>query len=382
MTIATRIRSFRFTEVVVPARPGAVETPGYNKPLHKIPLGGTPAWSMAFDRLPKLIIEMELADGTTGLGECYRAHDRRIVDEIAERLLGCDLREIPLQALPVAPCREYDGFECALWDAFARHHGIRIVDLLGGPARETVTVNAWTGQRRELGEIAELAARYHAQGFDCLKFKCDLEDDVEAWARAVAEAAPGMRTIFDPNERWNHPHEASLRMAALAEVGNVLCLEDPLPRWMFQEFARLRGTRPVAVAMHVSLPYIVLGNQRTDAVQALIHGAVDGFNFNGSIRGVRQLAALADLAGLPFWHGSEVDLGILEARYLHVAAASAACTWPSDIFGRLIREHDLLKHPLAIAPPLVRLPTGPGLGVELDQEALDSFRTDRWTVSR
>lgn len=375
------IRAFRFTEVVVPARPGSIETPGLNKPLHKIPLGGKPAWSMQFDQLPKLIIEMELADGTVGLGECYRAHDRRLVDEIAAHLLGRDLRDFPPQELPIAPCREYDGFECAVWDALAKHHGMRLVDLLGGAARNHVPVGAWTGQRTTTEEVHALAARFHAAGYDCLKFKCDLGDDVVGWARAVADAAPGMRVIFDPNERWQQPHEARSRMAALAEVGNVLCLEDPLPRWMLHEFAKLRGKWPIAVALHVSLPYIVLGNQRTDAVQALLHGAVDGFNFNGSLRGMRQLAALADLAGLPFWHGSEIDLGILEARYLHIAAASPACTWPSDIFGRLIREHDLLKRPLHIEAPVARLPDGPGLGIELDREALRHYQTNTWEIT-
>jgi len=374
----TGIRRFRFTEVIVPANPGTIETPGLNKPLHKIPLGGKPAWSMQFDRLPKLLIEMELADGTIGLGECYRAHDRRLVDEIAGHLLGMDLAEIPLQALPIAACREYDGFECAAWDAFARHHDCRVVDLLGGPARTAVPVGAWTGQRESAAEAGEIAANCRKTGHDCIKFKCDLGDDVVAWARAVADAAPGMRVILDPNERWESPHQARSRIAALAEVGNVLCLEDPLPRWMLHEFARLRGQWPVAIALHVSLPYIVLGNQRTDAVLALLHGAVDGFNFNGSIRGMRQLTHLAELAGLPCWHGSEIDLGILEARYIHVAAAAATCVWPSDIFGRMVRSHDLLENPIRIEPPVAHLPDGPGLGVALDQDAVGEYRIESW----
>lgn len=375
------IRSFRFTEVVVPAKPGSIDSPGLNKPLHKIPLGGKPAWSMQFDQLPKLIIELELSDGTIGLGECYRAHDRRLVDEIASHLLGLELHAIPLQSLPIAACREYDGFECAVWDAYAKHHGLPLADLLGGAVRDDIPVGAWSGQRSTCEEVHTLAAHYHSQGFDCLKFKCDLDDDVVGWARTIADAAPGMRVIFDPNERWQQPHEARYRMAGLAEVGNVLCLEDPLPRWMLHEFAKLRGQWPIAVALHVSLPYIVLGNQRTDAMQALLQGAVDGFNFNGSIRGMRQLATLADLAGLPFWHGSEIDLGILEARYLHVAAASPTCTWPSDIFGRLIREHDLLKTPLQITAPTAKLPSGPGLGIELDRDAIKYYQTDAWEIS-
>jgi muconate cycloisomerase len=80
---------------------------------------------------------------------------------------------------------------------------------------------------------------------------------------------------------------------------------------------------------------------------------------------------------LPCWHGSEIDLGVLEAMYLHQCAAAPSCTWPSDVFGRLIREHDLLTKPLEMRPPFAALPAGPGLGVELDRDAIRHYQTDR-----
>jgi muconate cycloisomerase len=118
-----------------------------------------------------------------------------------------------------------------------------------------------------------------------------------------------------------------------------------------------------------------MGQMPQDAVRALRANAVDGFNFNGSASEFQRFAHLASLAGLSCWHGSEVDLGILEARYVHSAAAAESCVWPSDIFGRLIRSHDLLRKPLQINPPHAILPEGPGLGVELDPSALEHFRT-------
>jgi muconate cycloisomerase len=62
--------------------------------------------------------------------------------------------------------------------------------------------------------------------------------------------------------------------------------------------------------------------------------------------------------------------------YLHQCAAAASCTWPSDIFGRLIREHDLLKQPLDIRPPIAVPPAGAGLGVELNPDAVRNYQTD------
>jgi muconate cycloisomerase len=82
-----------------------------------------------------------------------------------------------------------------------------------------------------------------------------------------------------------------------------------------------------------------------------------------------------------FWHGSEIDLGILEAMYIHQVSATQNCIWPSDIFGRLIRSHDLLKEPLKIEPPYAYLPEGLGLGIALDEEAIASFKTNEFIVN-
>lgn len=374
-----RIRKFVFHEVIVAARPGTINSEGLDRPLHKLASGGKPGWSLQFDELPKLLCEMTLDDGTVGLGEFYRDHDWRIIEQVARSLIGRSIRDFPLQSLPIAWCREYDGFECAVWDAYAKTLGVRVVDLLGGALREEVYVGAWSGHRR-LPEVRPLAQGFAAAGFDCIKFKCDLEDDVVGWCQAIAKAAPGMRVILDPNERWNNSGEARRRIDRLARVGNVLCLEDPIPRWMLQEMADLRSSSPIPIVLHVSLPYVVHGQRTYDAVNALTHRAVDGFNFNGGLANFQRLDHIAATANLSCWHGSEIDLGILEAMYIHSCAAAASCTWPSDIFGRLIRSTDLLREPLSIEPPFAKLPRGPGLGVELDLDAVAAHRRRELTI--
>lgn len=371
-----KIQRFTCYEVVVPAREGVIESKGVNKPLHKLPHGAQSGWSIQFDQLPKLLLRMELSNGVIGWGELYRDHDWRVVEEIIKLLLGQDIRRLSLQKLPFAFCREYDGFECAVWDVYAKAHNLRVVDLLGGPVQEKVRVGAWSSHRR-LEEIGDLAKKFSDQGYDCIKFKTDLEDDVEGWCRAIHSVAPEMEVILDPNERWLYPGEVRKRAAALAEVGNVLCLEDPLPRWMLPDYALLRQYSAVPIALHVSLPYILHGQRIKDAIQALQAKAVDGFNFNGGLANFQRLDHIAAAAGLPCWHGSEVDLGILEAMYVHSAAAASSCIWPSDIFGRLIRTHDLLKEPLRMEPPFVYLPEGSGLGVEPDETAIAHFQKSK-----
>ena len=58
------------------------------------------------------------------------------------------------------------------------------------------------------------------------------------------------------------------------------------------------------------------------------------------------------------WHGSGVDLGIIEALFLHVAAATKSMTRPSDLFGRTIREHNLITDALSAENGAVRVPAG------------------------
>ncbi len=360
-------------EVIVPGHKEAIQSKGINKPLHKLPVGAQAGWKFQFDDIPKLVLKLELETGIVGWGELYRGHNWDIVEDICKLLLGKSLKDMSLQNLPFTYTRAYDGFECALWDAYAKSHGLRVVDLLGGPVREKVKVGAWSGHRA-VGDLAELAIKYTEQGYDCLKFKSDLDDDVVRWSEEIFEASPKMKIILDPNERWENTFEAKKRIDGLRKTGNVLCLEDPIPRWKLSEYKSLRNYSSIPIVMHVSLPYILHGQRIEDSIKAIQAEAVDGFNFNCGLADFQRLDHIATVSQLPTWHGSEIDLGILEAMYIHSAAAAKSCVWPSDIFGRLIREHDLLKTPLRIEPPYAYLPEGPGLGIEPDMDVLERYK--------
>jgi muconate cycloisomerase len=368
-----RINKITAHEVIVPTHPGAIESKGMNKPLHKLPVGTKDAWSVQFDELSKVLIKMELDDGIISWGELYRDHNWSTIDSISNSVLGQDIDTFTLQSLPFHFCREYDGFECAIWDAYAKVHGLRMSDLLGGPVRDQVKVGAWSGHRR-LEDVGDLAKKYLEQGYDCIKLKCDLADDVIGWCKEIKQAAPSMSVILDPNERWKTSGETRKRIHGLQEIGNLLCLEDPIPRWKLNEFAKLRAYGSIPIVLHISLPYIQHGQRIDNAIDALHAEAVDGFNFNCGLANFQRLDHIASAAGLPCWHGSEVDLGILEAMYIHSAAAAKSCIWPSDIFGRMIRSHDLLKEPLKFIPPFVELPKGLGLGVEPDEDSIQKYK--------
>ena len=83
-----RIVRIRATEVIVPAKPGTINSASLDRPLHKLDSGGQKAWTRQFDEFPKLLLQLELDNGIVGLGECYRDHDWRIIGDIVRTLLG------------------------------------------------------------------------------------------------------------------------------------------------------------------------------------------------------------------------------------------------------------------------------------------------------
>lgn len=373
------VQGFEFIEVVVPARPGVINSDSLAKPLHMLPVGNKASWSVQFDTLPKWIVKLSLASGVVGFGEFYRDCSWPIIAGMAEGLLGSDLRQMALQKLPLPISREYDGFECAIWDAFAKTCGLPLHALLGGKMRDAVKISAWSSHRTN-SEVGDWVQQYHAQGYDCIKFKADLEDDVVIWCEEIARTSPGMKVIFDPNERWENAASVKPIIRGLEAVGNTLLLEDPMPKWMLQDYADLRWFSSIPICQHVSLPYVYHGQRLHDVANLIAHRAVDGFNFNAGLAKFGQMAAIATSANMFCFHGSEVDLGILEAMYLHQSAAAESCVWPSDIFGRMIREHDLLATPLRLEPPVAFVPEGPGLGVALDDAALERYAVQRHII--
>ncbi len=374
------IIAFDFQEVVVPAHAGVINSDSLAKPLHMLPVGGQASWSVQFDALPKLICRMTLSNGIVAFSEFYRDHDWGRITAIAQGLLGVDISTLPLQALPLPLCREHDGFEIAIWDARAKMLGLPLYQLLGGKVQDRVCVGAWSSHRT-LDEVGPWVARYHRQGFGCIKFKADLEDDAVGWCERIAAHAPGMKVIFDPNQRWENSASARPIIRGLEAVGNVLLLEDPIPKWMLRDYAELRRFTAIPITQHIALPYVYQGQRVHDAIACLEAGAVDGFNLLGGLARFQQLNAIADAANLFTFHGSEVDLGLLEAVYLHQAVAARSCVWPSDIFGRMIREHDLLTQPLRIEPPFAYAPEGPGIGVTPDEAALERYGVRRERIA-
>lgn len=373
-----KIRRILLDEVIVPAKPDSINSPEVDHPLHKLPQGASKGWTQQFDQISKTIIQIELDNGIVGLGETYRGLAQENLRLISSRLIGQDLEALNLQDLPLPPGRIYDGFECGLVDAMCRSKEVPLWQWLGGRYRDDVRCAYWTGHRTP-SDAERKATEGLEAGFSHIKFKCNLQDAVAEWCERIhTVCGDKMAVILDPNERFECSAHAERVARQVAGVGNVLYLEDPIPRWDIDSWVYLRNKVAVPLSMHISLPYAEMGQMPSDAARAARAQANDYFNFNGGIYAFTRLAALSDLFGIVYSHGSEIDLGILEASYVHKCAATAHAVLPSDIFGRLVREHDLLQSPLSIVKGKAAVPSEHGLGVSLDPAAVQYYSQSHW----
>src|ERR1051325_5755167 len=180
--------------------------------------------------------------------------------------------------------------------------------------------------------------------------------------------------IFDPNKRC-HTGVNAVKMASDLEGINVVFLQDPSLRRDLEGFHLLREKINIPIAFHTHMPY---GQTIHEMLSCVKKDAADIYNISGSVAGVLHMSHIADANGSPVWHGSEADLGILEAVYLHTCAAMRNCTIPSDLFGELIRVDDLIASPHKVSRGTegvyLHVPQDVGLGVELDRKALQRFR--------
>jgi muconate cycloisomerase len=357
-------------------KPNAVHSPQYEDSGHQFDWKG-----QFFAEVPKYIYQIATDSGLTGLGESYRGVLPQEVEQNVKTLLGTDPLALNLQALPLTPGRAYDGFEIAIYDLVAKSYQIPVYRLLGGAFRKRIAVDYWTGRRtiEELEQVADVARK---RGFKGIKMKCALDDPHLERVRAIRRiCGTDFSIVLDPNQRFETVAGA-LRIARQLEGFSDIVFEDPLPRWNLASYRFLREKTSIPVALHIHLPYAAHGQSAQELVEAIKLDAIDYLNVGGGLAAFVKLGGMAQIAGIPIWHGTEVDLGILDASYAHACAATESCTLPSDIIGNFLREDDLITDPLVYEAGEVLVPDGVGLGVNLDLKALESYSLEHKTYTR
>ena len=344
----TKIDMFR---VAVPMQNDIIYSPEYVE---------TPLFSM----VPKWIVKIHTDAGITGIGESNRGADGAKIRKTADAIIGTNVFDFNLTDLALPDRHAYDVFEVALYDIVGKAVGWPVYRLLGGLAQRKVLVGYWCG-RKNAADMRRVAQRAKAGKFTSIKIKCKLSDPVVEVIEAIADEAPGIKAIVDPNQRF-YSYEQCLPVAReLDKIGNMMVLEDPFPKEDHEGYRKLKDQVSYMVCHHQSNPL--------EMIKAYSAGAVDMFNTSpASMPRFVSNCYIAKAMEYEVWHGSSHDLGIRDASYLHACAAASNCTYPSDILSYQ-RVDDLIVDPIEIKDSFAIVSDKPGLGVELDEDAVKKY---------
>ena len=344
-----QITGFERTVVCVPFFPGILPPPDFEEAM--------PGYPAPLDQRRQDILQLHTDSGQVGLGMSGPYFGRS--DDAPPAWSGRD----PLSFEPRAVAG--GGWSMALLDLIGKALDLPLYRIFGGRAQEKILVDYWIS-RMGPEASAQAARRAREQGFHGIKIKCKYEDhNVVDRVLAMHEAAPELRIVVDPNERFQTV-EQTLELARPLEGLDVV-FEDPMPKTNLEDYRRIRGETSVLVAAHLQTPRQV--------IEVVERQAVDGINVAPSDWAFIDMARIAEAGGLPVWQASNVDLGLFDVFRLHAGAAAANCIWGSDQCGNFVHQHSLLRQAL-VQDGYARVPQDPGLGVELDEEAIARYTVE------
>jgi muconate cycloisomerase len=193
---------------------------------------------------------------------------------------------------------------------------------------------------------------------------------------AIAEKLSGSAGVrVDLNARWDFM-TARTYLPRLAAAG-VELIEQPVPGEQVEALAELNRLLPIPVMADESLRTPV------DALRLVQLRAADIWSMKttkvGGLRRARDIVAIAAAAGIPCHGGTSIETGIGTAASVQLACAAPGVTWGSELFGPLLFAEEILRTPLHYTGGALQLPDGPGLGVELDLDAVAALRRPHLT---
>jgi glucarate dehydratase len=333
----------------------------------------------------KAIVEVHTNEGLVGLGEAPSVDRVSLLEQIGERLVGLDPLDIAAcEARCVPPVQivqntddpgvvtAFGAIEIGLWDLRGKAVNQPLHLLLGGAVRQEIAFTEYFGFRARHngagGEatpeaIAEYCLAMREQhGSSMFEGKLIMGDpDLEIrTVRVLREAlGPGATIRLDSNMQWSSA--TARRVLREIEPYDIRNYEDPVAT--FEELALLRK--------HSSIPF---SSHTPDIRRAVALGVPDTIVTNfavlgGIARTIRFIGA-CEAMGVGFWCYSG-DAGICTAAYLHVVASQPWVSEPSQSLLRWQTWDVIVGGPFKPRNDVVTVPTGPGLGVELDRDALD-----------
>ena len=328
---------------------------------------------------PCLIVEVA-GGGLMGYGECVAGdgpwysyetlgtalHVMR--EWLIPRLLGAEVADPGEVWELFARVRGHNmakaALEMACWDLVARSRGVPLARLLGG-TRDRVAVGVSVGLEPTPEALVRTVAGFLADGYGRVKLKIEPGRD-EAWVRAVRSAHPDVLLQVDANSAYTLADAALFRRL---DALDLLLIEQPLGPDDIVDHAALQEQLRTPLCLDESI------HAPDDARHALALGSCRVVNIKpGRVGGHRRSREVHDLCrsrGAPVWCGGMLETNVGRAH--NVALASLpGFSLPGDIsasaryYARDVAGPDFVLN----GDSTLTVPAGPGIGVELDREAL------------
>lgn len=348
-----------------------------------------PAYSETYDTT---IVRIETDSGLVGWGEAKAPVAPRvakaIIDDLfREMLIGADPRDIEViwETLYASMrlrghasgfmLEAMSGVDIALWDLIGKSVGEPIHRLLGGAYRDRVKVYASgvPATRAANGEadhqrMLEAARGAAERGFLGLKMAIGLSPQADVASVSAVREALGPEMAIFVDAAGNYDVGAAIRVGRELERLGVGFLEAPLPHEHFDGYAQVAQALSLPIANDViTSRYQVLDYLKRAALDIVQPDVCR----TGGITELKRIAVIADAFGVAFTPHVSIGSAIHFVASMHCAAASPNLFQMEYWFGRNPMGDDILVKPaLAVRDGHVAVPSGPGLGIEIDEERL------------
>jgi glucarate dehydratase len=340
----------------------------------------------------RFVIEVHTDEGLIGLGECYSGASREgQLREMRPLLIGEDPFQLerirwklssPSAQKLFGNVLGYAGLEFACLDLQGKATGRPVCDLLGGRVRDEVPFAGYLFYRyaNEHGEgevsSAEQMVAYARKlvdryGFQTLKFKngvFDPDTEIETFI-ALRREFPKMKLRLDPNAAWSVT--TAVRVAHKLAQYDVEYLEDPV--WGLRAMERVNAKVPwITLASNMSV--FAFEDLAPAARMNILDMVLLDPHWYGGISRARLAAGVCEALGLDVGLHSGAEFGISQAAAVHLLAAVPNLSAAADSHYHHLTDDILVGGKLQYtADGKMAVPSGPGLGVELDRDKLAKY---------
>ncbi len=306
------------------------------------------------------LCKVTLECGVVGVGEtmCFYTWGD-VTDDDVNRALGRSATELMWDDSLGA------GLQMALFDAVAKTMEVPVYQLLGRKVRDDAFISWWSIDMPPEDWLAECQEALR-QGYTSYKFKARPWFDLDEQMRVVTAEVPDHFEIdLDFNTMLNDSAHGVRVLREMEKYPHLKIYESPIPQGDVAGNKYLRQQTCIPLAMHVGNPPLMT---------ALKEDVCDGFVVNGGASQILHEAAIIAEANKVFWM-QLVGTGITATWALHFAAVCTHARWPAVNCHNLY-EHTLLAKPIKVNGGLAPVAETPGLGIEIDWDAVERFRIE------